>query len=182
MKAFSARFAYIGVALAMAQPVFAQDAAVAGASPPPPGDERDIVVTSDPLLPTALVGTLVGSLTDVPRPTVEALVESLHHDMVARDDDFEQLLLPAGHRLVPLDESPPGSTASSSMALPGGSSPMPSSPMFRLRRRGTGRPQRMPIRRRSAGDSDVRCAGRSSLHMPRHRSRKRARRPCRRNL
>jgi uncharacterized protein YbjT (DUF2867 family) len=38
-----------------------------------------------PLLPTALVGTLVGSLTDVPRPTVEALVESLHHDMVASD-------------------------------------------------------------------------------------------------
>jgi hypothetical protein len=58
-----------------------------------------------PLLPTALVGTLVGSLTDVPRPTVEALVESLHHDMVARDDDFERLLLPEGHRLVPLDES-----------------------------------------------------------------------------
>ena len=43
-----------------------------------------------PLLPTALVGTLVGSLTDVPRPTVEALVESLHHDMVARDDDFTE--------------------------------------------------------------------------------------------
>ncbi len=41
-----------------------------------------------PLLPTALVGTLVGSLTDVPRQTVEALVESLHHDMVVADDDF----------------------------------------------------------------------------------------------
>ena len=47
-----------------------------------------------PLLPTALVGTLVGSLTDVPRPTVEALVESLHHDMVAADDDFQAMLLP----------------------------------------------------------------------------------------
>lgn len=58
-----------------------------------------------PLLPTALVGTLVGSLTDVPRPTVEALVESLRHDMVARDDDFRAELLPAGHRLVGLDES-----------------------------------------------------------------------------
>lgn len=58
-----------------------------------------------PLVPTALVGTLVGSLTDVPRPTVEALVESLHHDMVAADDDFTRLLLPEGHRLVGLDES-----------------------------------------------------------------------------
>jgi hypothetical protein len=58
-----------------------------------------------PLLPTALVGTLVGSLTDVPRPTVEALVESLRHDMVAGDDDFRELLLPEGHRLVGLDEA-----------------------------------------------------------------------------
>jgi uncharacterized protein YbjT (DUF2867 family) len=57
-----------------------------------------------PFLPTALVGTLVGSLTDVPRPTVEALVESLRHDMVAADDDFRQLL-PEGHRLVALDEA-----------------------------------------------------------------------------
>ncbi len=58
-----------------------------------------------PLLPTALVGTLVGSLTDVPRPTVEALVESLHHDMVAVDDDFQEMLLPEGHHLVTLDEA-----------------------------------------------------------------------------
>lgn len=58
-----------------------------------------------PILPTALVGTLVGSLTDVPRPTVEALVESLRHDMVAADDDFRSQLLPSGHRLVGLDEA-----------------------------------------------------------------------------
>ncbi|MGA8978199.1 MAG: NAD(P)H-binding protein [Pedococcus sp.] len=58
-----------------------------------------------PLLPTALVGTLVGSLTDVPRPTVEALVESLHHDMVIADDDFQAMLLPQGHCLVGLDEA-----------------------------------------------------------------------------
>lgn len=57
-----------------------------------------------PLLPAALVGTLVGSLTDVPRPTVEALVESLRHDMVAVDDDFTELL-PSGHQLLGLDES-----------------------------------------------------------------------------
>ena len=58
-----------------------------------------------PLLPTALVGTLVGSLTDVPRATVEALVESLRHDMVAADDDFREMLLPEHHRLVGLDEA-----------------------------------------------------------------------------
>ena len=58
-----------------------------------------------PLLPTALVGTLVGSLTDVPRATVEALVESLRHDMIAADDDFKQTLLPKGHRLVGLDQA-----------------------------------------------------------------------------
>ncbi|MEO5652824.1 MAG: NAD(P)H-binding protein [Marmoricola sp.] len=58
-----------------------------------------------PLLPTALVGTLVGSLTDVPRPTVEALVESLHHDMVIADDDFRASLLPQGHQLMGLDEA-----------------------------------------------------------------------------
>lgn len=58
-----------------------------------------------PLVPTALVGTLAGSLTDVPRPTVEALVESLHHDMVAADDDFRAELLPDGHRLVELEEA-----------------------------------------------------------------------------
>ncbi len=57
-----------------------------------------------PLLPTKLVGTLVGSLTDVPRPTVEALVESLHHDMVAENDDFTTLL-PDEHELVGLDEA-----------------------------------------------------------------------------
>ena len=58
-----------------------------------------------PWLPTALVGTLVGSLTDVPRPVVEALVQSLRHDMVAANDDFKEALLPEGHRLVGLDES-----------------------------------------------------------------------------
>lgn len=60
---------------------------------------------SVPLLPTALVGTLVGGLTDVPRPTVEALVESLHHDMVVADTDFLEALLPDGHQLLGLDES-----------------------------------------------------------------------------
>ncbi len=58
-----------------------------------------------PLLPTSLVGSLVASLSDVPRTTVEALVESLRHEMVAADDDFRELLLPAGHRLLGLTEA-----------------------------------------------------------------------------
>ncbi|MFK5634560.1 MULTISPECIES: NAD(P)H-binding protein [unclassified Ornithinimicrobium] len=58
-----------------------------------------------PLLPTDLVGALVGALTDVPTSTVQALVESLHHDMVCADDDFRRDLLPPGHALVGLDEA-----------------------------------------------------------------------------
>ncbi|TWE10217.1 NAD(P)H-binding protein [Rudaeicoccus suwonensis] len=58
-----------------------------------------------PLLPTALVGKLTGLIADVPAPTVEALVESLHHDMVCHEDDFRRDLLPAGYELVGLDEA-----------------------------------------------------------------------------
>jgi uncharacterized protein YbjT (DUF2867 family) len=58
-----------------------------------------------PFLPTDLVGTLVGAMTDVPTPTVQALVESLHHDMVCAEDDFVRDLLPGDYRLVGLDES-----------------------------------------------------------------------------
>lgn len=58
-----------------------------------------------PFLPTDLVGAVVGGLTDVPTPTVKALVESLSHDMVCAEDDFLRDLLPAGYRLVGLDES-----------------------------------------------------------------------------
>ncbi len=76
-----------------------------------------------PMMPTALVGTLVGSLTDVPRSTVEALVESLHHDMVAGDTDFHAMLLPAGHRLVGLEEAFRRSLATRA-AAPGEADPM----------------------------------------------------------
>ena len=76
-----------------------------------------------PLLPTALVGLLVGSLTDVPRPTVEALVESLHHDMVVADDDFQTDLLPPGHRLVGLEEAFRRSLAPRT-SVPGQADPM----------------------------------------------------------
>ncbi|GAA3607078.1 hypothetical protein GCM10022199_08550 [Marihabitans asiaticum] len=58
-----------------------------------------------PLMPTDLVGSLTGVLTDVPAPTVEALVESLHHDMVAAEDDFHRDLLPEGHELVGMEEA-----------------------------------------------------------------------------
>ncbi|WP_221633865.1 NAD(P)H-binding protein [Nocardioides luti] len=86
-----------------------------------------------PLLPTALVGTLVGSLTDVPRPTVEALVESLRHDMVAADEDF-LALLPDDHELLGLDESfrralaEPASASSPATADPMG--PLPQDPAW----------------------------------------------------
>ena len=58
-----------------------------------------------PLVPTDLVGSLVGVITDVPAPTVEALVESLHHDMVCAETDFTADLLPEGYALVTLEES-----------------------------------------------------------------------------
>lgn len=50
------------------------------------------------------VGVLAGLITDVPSATVEALIESLHHDMVAAEDDFVADLMPADHRLVGVDE------------------------------------------------------------------------------
>lgn len=58
-----------------------------------------------PLLPTDLVGVLVGQLTDVPDPVVRALVESLHHDMVCTSEETVRDLLPPGHELVGLDEA-----------------------------------------------------------------------------
>lgn len=58
-----------------------------------------------PLVPADLVGLLVGALTDVPTPTVQALVESLHHDMVCREEDFRRDLLPTGYHLVGVDEA-----------------------------------------------------------------------------
>jgi uncharacterized protein YbjT (DUF2867 family) len=58
-----------------------------------------------PGLPTDLVGTLAGLITDVPSSTVEALVESLHHDMVCRENDFTVDLMPEDHEFVGLRES-----------------------------------------------------------------------------
>ncbi len=71
-------------------------AAVAGLSRP------QVVV---PGLPTDLVGTLAGAITDLPGTTVEALVESLAHDMVCHDVDWTYDLLPDDHELVGVEES-----------------------------------------------------------------------------
>ena len=58
-----------------------------------------------PLLPTDLVGILVGQLTDVPDNVVRALVESLHHDMVCASEESVAALLPAGHHLIGFDKA-----------------------------------------------------------------------------
>ena len=71
-------------------------AAVAGLSRP------QVVV---PGLPTDLVGALAGAITDLPGTTVEALVESLAHDMVCHDVDWTHDLLPADHELLGVEES-----------------------------------------------------------------------------
>ena len=71
-------------------------AAVAGLSRP------QVVV---PGLPTDLVGTLAGAITDAPASTVEALVESLRHDMVCHDVDWTYDLLPEDHEILEVEES-----------------------------------------------------------------------------
>lgn len=58
-----------------------------------------------PMVPRALVGLLAGRLGGAPRATVTALVRSLEHDMVCRDTDFADALLPAGHALLGVRES-----------------------------------------------------------------------------
>ncbi len=63
------------------------------------------VQVSVPLLPTVLVSRLAPVLTAAPPSTVQTLVESLHHDMVCREDDFRRDLLPTGHRLVPVTQA-----------------------------------------------------------------------------
>lgn len=55
-------------------------------------------------VPPDLAGVLLGSVTDVPDATVRALVQSLHHDMVAQDDRFRRLL-PPGHELLGLRQA-----------------------------------------------------------------------------
>lgn len=58
-----------------------------------------------PFLPEPLVADLAGALVGAPGSTVEALIDSLSHDMVCADDDFVTDLLPPGWQLMPLRES-----------------------------------------------------------------------------
>lgn len=81
-----------------------------------------------PLIPEALVGTLVGELTDVPASTVHALVESLRHDMVCGEEDFRRDLLPAGHHLLGFEEAVTRSLAE----VPEGTEPTERDPMAAL--------------------------------------------------
>lgn len=57
-----------------------------------------------PFAPTSVVGEAVALLTGVPRSTVRALVQSLSHDMVCREDDVRTELLP-DHDYLSLDEA-----------------------------------------------------------------------------
>ncbi|MDO9457034.1 NAD(P)H-binding protein [Nocardioides sp.] len=59
-----------------------------------------------PLLfaPVGVVGEGVALLTGIPRSTIRALVKSLTHDMVCRDDDVRQALSP-GVPYLPLDQA-----------------------------------------------------------------------------
>ncbi|GAB3584245.1 hypothetical protein GCM10027579_16370 [Calidifontibacter terrae] len=69
-----------------------------------------------PFLPPRLVAELAGALIEAPGATVEALVESLAHDMVCSSDDFVGDLLPAGWRLVDLPRAMARSVADSDSA------------------------------------------------------------------
>lgn len=71
-----------------------------------------------PGLPSDLVGTLAGVIADVPGTTVEALVESLHHDMVCREVDWTYDLLPDDHTFVGVEESFRRALAEPDLAVP----------------------------------------------------------------
>ncbi len=58
-----------------------------------------------PLVPAEVVGWAAGRITDVPAPVVEALVQSLRHDMVCSEEDFRVELLPVGYRLLGMREA-----------------------------------------------------------------------------
>jgi len=87
-----------------------------------------------PGLPTDLVGTLAGALTDVPGSTVEALVESLRHDMVCHDVDWTYDLLPETHHLLGVEESFTRALATPDEDLPASErdplGPMPGDPSW----------------------------------------------------
>jgi len=81
-----------------------------------------------PGFPDDLVGLLAGQLTDVPTPTVESLMASLHHDMVATEDVRVRLGDPAREMstvrdairrsLVPIGGGPDGASSGADPCAP----------------------------------------------------------------
>ena len=57
-----------------------------------------------PFVPSRLVSEIVARVSGIPRGTVTALVESLSHDMVCREDAVRRDLVP-GHRFLPIREA-----------------------------------------------------------------------------
>ena len=57
-----------------------------------------------PWAPKPLVGRVVAAITGMDRPTVVALVDSLSHDMVCRENDADRDFLPADYTSPPLAE------------------------------------------------------------------------------
>ena len=58
-----------------------------------------------PFVPSALVGRACARISDMPRTTVTALVESLGEDMVCTEDAVRRDLAEPGHRFVPIEEA-----------------------------------------------------------------------------
>jgi len=87
-----------------------------------------------PGLPTELVGALAGVITDVPASTVEALVESLRHDMVCHDVDWTYDLVPEGHEILDVEQSFARALAPANEAVPPAErdplGPMPGDPVW----------------------------------------------------
>ncbi|WP_241386869.1 NAD(P)H-binding protein [Rhodococcus sp. CH91] len=58
-----------------------------------------------PRLPATVIGRIGSWLTDVPSVTVTALMESLRHDMIARDRRWIGRLVPSGYRPVGIERA-----------------------------------------------------------------------------
>lgn len=57
------------------------------------------------LLPEKLVAQVAAWIADVPSPTVKALMESLQEDMVAADRRWQEVLLPAGYKILAVEDA-----------------------------------------------------------------------------
>ena len=87
-----------------------------------------------PLVPTALVARLAPLLTGAPASTVQTLVESLRHDMVCREHDFREVLLPEGHPVLgvaaAIDRALQADEAGTADPQPDVLGPLPSDPAW----------------------------------------------------